>query len=71
MAFQQLNLHSKFGRTEYGISRDKTIVDFYRELNLDYHLGLNNFLQPIERRDAKHGLMNTILINDNHNINHL
>lgn len=39
-------------QVEYGISRDKTIVDFYRELNLDYHLGLNNFLQPIERREA-------------------
>lgn len=38
-------------QVEYGISRDKTIVDFYRSLNLDCHLGLNNFLQSIERRE--------------------
>lgn len=30
---------------EYGIKRDNSIVNFYRELNLDYHIGLNNFLQ--------------------------
>lgn len=29
----------------YGIDRDRTIIDFYRQLNLDYHLGLNNFVQ--------------------------
>ncbi|WP_292840202.1 deoxyribodipyrimidine photo-lyase [Nostoc sp. NMS8] len=38
-------------QVEYGISRDKTIVDFYKQLNLDYHIGLNNFLQSAEQRD--------------------
>jgi len=37
-------------QVEYGISRDKAIVDFYQELNLDYHLGLNNFLQSADNR---------------------
>jgi deoxyribodipyrimidine photo-lyase len=37
-------------QVEYGISRDRTIVDFYRELNLDCHIGLNNFLQLADRR---------------------
>ena len=32
-------------QVEYGISRDRTIIDFYRQLNLDYHLGLSSFLQ--------------------------
>jgi len=32
-------------QVEYGIKRDHSIIDFYRELHLDYHLGLNNFLQ--------------------------
>ncbi|MEH1956447.1 FAD-binding domain-containing protein [Nostoc sp.] len=36
---------------EYGISRDKSIVDFYKQLNLDYHIGLNNFLQLSDQRD--------------------
>jgi deoxyribodipyrimidine photo-lyase len=38
-------------QVEYGVSRDKTIVDFYKQLNLDYHIGLNNFLQSAEQRD--------------------
>lgn len=38
-------------QVDYGISRDKTIVDFYRDLNIDFHLGLNNFSQSIERRE--------------------
>jgi deoxyribodipyrimidine photo-lyase len=38
-------------QVEYGINRDKTIVDFYKQLNLDYHIGLNNFLQSAEQRD--------------------
>ncbi|WP_375506655.1 deoxyribodipyrimidine photo-lyase [uncultured Nostoc sp.] len=25
-------------RVEYGVSRDKTIVDFYKQLNLDYYI---------------------------------
>lgn len=37
-------------QVEYGISRDRALVEFYQELNLDYHLGLNNFLQAQERR---------------------
>lgn len=32
-------------QVQYGIDRDRTIIDFYRQHNLDYHLGLNNFLQ--------------------------
>lgn len=38
-------------QVKYGISRDKTIVDFYKQLNLDYHIGLNNFLQSQDKRD--------------------
>ncbi|WP_292851857.1 deoxyribodipyrimidine photo-lyase [Nostoc sp. NMS8] len=38
-------------QVEYGISWDKTIIDFYKQLNLDYHIGLNNFLQSAEQRD--------------------
>ncbi len=37
---------------QYGIERDRQIIDFYREHNLDYYQGLNNFLQTDdERRD--------------------
>ncbi len=32
-------------QVKYGIERDRQIVDFYRQHNLDYHLGLNNFVQ--------------------------
>jgi deoxyribodipyrimidine photo-lyase len=39
-------------QVEYGISRDRTIVDFYRESNLDCHLGLNNFLQTSDNRQG-------------------
>ncbi len=35
---------------QYGIERDRQIIDFYREHNLDYHQGLNNFLQTDEER---------------------
>lgn len=38
-------------QVEYGISRDRTIVNFYEKHNLDYHIGLNNFLQLEESRD--------------------
>lgn len=54
----QLGLRPKlyFNRdvqVQYGIERDRTILDFYRQLNLDYHLGLNNFLQiEMDRRDS-------------------
>lgn len=39
-------------QVEYGIERDRTIASFYTQLNLDYHIGLNNFLQTNgDRRD--------------------
>ncbi len=39
-------------QVQYGIDRDRSIIDFYHQHNLDYHLGLNNFLQTdSERRD--------------------
>ncbi|BBD62949.1 DNA photolyase, FAD-binding protein (plasmid) [Nostoc sp. HK-01] len=38
-------------QVEYGISRDKSVIDFYKELKLDYYVGLNNFLQLYEKRD--------------------
>ena len=37
-------------QVQYGIERDRQILDFYREHNLDYHQGLNNFLQTDENR---------------------
>jgi deoxyribodipyrimidine photo-lyase len=38
-------------QVEYGISRDKAIVDCYKELKLDYQIGLNNFLQLEDKRE--------------------
>ncbi|MBD2325421.1 FAD-binding domain-containing protein [Alkalinema sp. FACHB-956] len=38
-------------QVEYGITRDRAILDFYRSRNLDYHLGLNHFLQLQDNRD--------------------
>jgi deoxyribodipyrimidine photo-lyase len=39
-------------QVQYGIDRDRSIIDFYRQHNLDYYQGLNNFLQTdSERRD--------------------
>lgn len=32
-------------QVEYGIERDNHIIDFYKSLNLDYNVGLANFLQ--------------------------
>ncbi|BAY48889.1 DNA photolyase, FAD-binding protein [Scytonema sp. HK-05] len=32
-------------QVEYGITRDRAIINFYHQLNLEYHIGLNNFLQ--------------------------
>lgn len=32
-------------QVEYGRQRDHKIIEFYQQLNLDYYLGLNNFLQ--------------------------
>ena len=32
-------------QVKYGIERDRKIIDFYRQNHLDYHLGLNNFVQ--------------------------
>ncbi|MEC4986944.1 MAG: FAD-binding domain-containing protein, partial [Oscillatoria sp. PMC 1076.18] len=34
-------------QTEYGIERDRQILQFYQDLNLETYLGLNNFLQII------------------------
>ncbi|MBD2776780.1 FAD-binding domain-containing protein [Iningainema tapete] len=38
-------------QVEYGIERDKAIANFYQQLNLDYHIGLNNFLQLEDNRE--------------------
>ncbi len=39
-------------QVQYGIERGRQIIDFYRQHNLDYHQGLNNFLQTdSDRRD--------------------
>ncbi len=37
-------------QVQYGIERDHQIIDFYRQHNLDYHQGLNNFLQTDKNR---------------------
>ncbi|MEC4818420.1 MAG: deoxyribodipyrimidine photo-lyase [Scytonema sp. PMC 1069.18] len=37
-------------QVEYGISRDRAIANFYHQLNLEYHIGLNNFLQTDDDR---------------------
>jgi deoxyribodipyrimidine photo-lyase len=50
-------------QVEYGISGDcrrqikghRSIVEFYQELNLDCHLGLNNFLQTQDNRQEWFG----------------
>jgi deoxyribodipyrimidine photo-lyase len=39
-------------QVEYGIERDRAIVDLYHQLNLDCHQGLNHFLQIGDRNDA-------------------
>ncbi|MEH2259064.1 FAD-binding domain-containing protein [Nostoc sp.] len=38
-------------QVEYGVSRDQAIVHFYQQLNLNYHMGLNNFLQLEDKRE--------------------
>ena len=35
-------------QVEYGIERDRQIVDFYRQQNLETYIGLNHFLQTKE-----------------------
>lgn len=35
-------------QVQYGIERDRQIINFYREHSLEYHRGLNNFLQTDE-----------------------
>jgi deoxyribodipyrimidine photo-lyase len=35
-------------QVQYGIERDRQIIDFYREHSLEYYQGLNNFLQTDE-----------------------
>ncbi len=37
-------------QVQYGIERDRQIIDFYHQHSLDYHQGLNNFLQTDENR---------------------
>ncbi|KST70088.1 deoxyribodipyrimidine photolyase [Mastigocoleus testarum BC008] len=37
-------------QVEYGIDRDKAIIDLYENLNLDFHLGLSTFLQAQDNR---------------------
>ena len=37
-------------QVQYGIERDRQIINFYHEHNLEYHQGLNNFLQTDENR---------------------
>ena len=39
-------------QVEYGINRDRAILDFYRQHNLEIHLGLNHFLQLEENYDS-------------------
>jgi deoxyribodipyrimidine photo-lyase len=39
-------------QVEYGIERDRTIIDFHRQLNLECHLGLSSFLLESDRRDS-------------------
>lgn len=40
-------------QVQYGIERDRQIVNFYKQHNLSYHQGLNNFLQTDnDRRDT-------------------
>ncbi|KJH69632.1 FAD-binding domain-containing protein [Aliterella atlantica] len=40
-------------QVQYGIERDRQIIDFYQQHNLSYHQGLNNFLQTAgERTDG-------------------
>ncbi|WGV28148.1 FAD-binding domain-containing protein [Halotia branconii] len=48
--YQPSLLFNRDVQVEYGISRDKNVIDFYKELKLDYHVGLNNFLQLSENR---------------------
>ena len=38
-------------QVEYGLHRDKLILDFYRKQQLQCYLGLNNFLQVQENRE--------------------
>ena len=39
-------------QVEYGINRDRAILDFYHQHNLDIHIGLNHFLQSEENYDS-------------------
>ena len=46
---QQPKLYfSRDVQVEYGINRDRSIVDFYHHNNLEIHVGLNHFLQQQE-----------------------
>lgn len=53
----QLNKQPKlyFNRdiqVEYGMNRDRAILDFYQQNNLEVHIGLNHFLQDKEDYDS-------------------
>lgn len=50
-SYQPKLYFSRDVQVEYGIERDKSIVDFYQQQNLEYHIGLNNFIQSNERRE--------------------
>jgi deoxyribodipyrimidine photo-lyase len=42
-------------QVEYGVDRDRQITNYYQQMGLDVHLGLNNFLQiDDERRNQWH-----------------
>ncbi|AFY58104.1 deoxyribodipyrimidine photolyase [Rivularia sp. PCC 7116] len=38
-------------QVEYGVTRDKLIIDFYQQQNLECYIGLSNFIQPQECRE--------------------
>ena len=39
-------------QVNYGINRDRTILEFYQQQGLEVHLKLNNFLQKTENYDS-------------------
>ena len=40
-------------QVQYGIDRDRSIIEYYRQHNLDYYQGLNNFLQTDSDRQGE------------------
>ena len=39
-------------QVDYGINRDRTIIEFYQQQDLEVHLGRNHFLQETENYDT-------------------